>query len=155
MNPRTLPQLAFLVAIALAGALAAVQVQAAGRDCVPAVRDAWVRLPPVPMPMLAGFGRIENACAASVVIVGVRSAAFGGVELHESSVADGISRMRAVPRLRLAPRTTRRMQPGGLHLMLLRPRTMPAVGDTIAVDFDLSDGRTLRGEFVVRGADGR
>ena len=61
---------------------------AAASECVPSVKDGWVRLPPGDMPMMAGFGRIENGCKAPVTIVGVKSAAFGDVSLHETRIVD-------------------------------------------------------------------
>src|SRR3546814_3449831 len=72
------------------------------RECQPTVTDGWVRLPPVSMPMLAGFGRIDNGCAAPLVIVGASSPAFADVSVHQTSIVDGVSRMRAVPELRIA-----------------------------------------------------
>ena len=51
---------------------------------MPVVRDGWIRLVPGGMPMQAGFGRIENACAMPATIVGARSAAHASAELHET-----------------------------------------------------------------------
>ncbi len=107
------------------------------------------------MPMLAGFARIDNGCADPVLIVGASSPAFGSVELHESTLVDGISRMRAVPRLPVERHSSRQMKPGGLHLMLMQPRVMPKAGVKLRVDFELSDGRTLHGVFEVRPADAK
>ena len=53
--------------------------------------------------MLAGFVRIANPCRALVVIEGAASPAFGDVSLHETTLVDGVSRMRPVPALRIAP----------------------------------------------------
>lgn len=139
----------------LASAFSAPHALAADRGCVPVVRDAWIRMPRIAMPMLAGFARIDNGCANAAVIVGASSPAFGSVELHESTLVDGISRMRAVPRLPVGSHSSRQMKPGGLHLMLMQPRVMPKPGVKLRVDFQLSDGRTLHGEFEVRPADAR
>lgn len=128
---------------------------AAERDCLPRVRDGWVRLSPASMPMLAGFGRIDNACPVSATIVDVDSEMFGSVELHESRLVDGISRMRVVPKLRIAPQGEAGMKPGGLHLMLMRPASSLDIGDSVELQFKLEDGRTLRGAFEVRGAGAR
>src|SRR5690606_30945701 len=119
--------------------------------CDPRVSDGWVRLPPVEMPMLAGFGRIENGCATAVQIVGVRSAAFGDVSLHETTVVDGVSRMRALPRLEVAAGDSATLQPGGLHLMLMQPARPLAEGDTVPVEFLLEGGGVITGSFEVRG----
>lgn len=127
---------------------------ACARDCAPRITDGWLRLPPVAMPMLAGFGRIENACGKPVTIVGVRSPAFGEVSLHESTIVDGISRMRPLPRLTVVPGGSATLQPGGMHLMLMQPARELQVGEQIEVEFLLEGGGTLGGRFEVRGATG-
>jgi len=123
---------------------------ACARECVPQVRDGWVRLLPGGMPMQAGFGRIENNCAVPVTIVAARSPAYGSAELHETRVVDGVSRMRAVPELRIPPEGSAVLKPGGLHLMLMQPHKPLGAGSKVAIEFELQDGGVLRGEFVVR-----
>lgn len=123
---------------------------ACARDCAPQVRDAWVRLTPGGMPMHAGFGRIENACAAPVTIVAANSPSYGSVELHETRIVGGVSQMRAVPELRIAPDDSAVMKPGGLHLMLMQPKSALKPGSKVAVEFELADGGRLLGEFEVR-----
>jgi copper(I)-binding protein len=128
---------------------------AAGTACAPRVVDAWLRPPPMPMPMMAGFARIENPCAADLAVTGARSAAFAHVELHETRVVDGVSRMREVPMLPLPAEGQAVLRPGGLHLMLMRPASPPKVGERVRVDFTLADGRSFGAEFEVRAADAR
>ena len=139
---------ALVVAALIVSALTA--LPACARDCVPQVRDGWVRMPPMAMPMMAGFGRIENQCTTPVVIVGASSPAFGDTSLHETRIVDGVSRMRALPELRIAPDGVAILKPGGLHLMLMQPRAPLKPGSRIVVEFALQDGGTLRGEFEVR-----
>lgn len=141
--------------LVLAGAVFPGAAHAAGAGCLPQVRDGWLRLPPVSMPMLVGFGRIENGCGVPVSIVAASSPAFAGVSLHQTRIVDGVSRMRAVPALEIAPGTAAVMRPGGLHLMLAQPQAALAAGGRVTVEFALSDGRRLRGEFEVRSADAR
>lgn len=123
---------------------------ACARECTPQVRDGWIRLTPVKMPMMAGFGRIENRCPAPVTITGVRSPAFGDVSLHETRVVDGVSRMRALPELRIVPDGVAVLKPGGMHLMLMQPNAPLKEGSRVAVEFTLKDGGVLRGELEVR-----
>ncbi len=134
----------------LAALLGSALSPAWARDCAPQVREGWVRLLPGGLPMQAGFGRIDNPCPMPATIVGVRSPGYGSVELHESRVVDGVSRMRAVPTLRIAPEAAAVLKPGGLHLMLMQPRVPLQPGSRVAIEFDLDDGRVLRGEFVAR-----
>lgn len=137
-----------LAACLLAAVAAQSPVQAA--ECAARVKDGWVRLPPVSMPMMAGFGRIENPCARPVTIVGASSPAFAEVSLHETRVVDGVSRMRHLPELRVAPEGSAVLKPGGLHLMLMQPRAPLKDGSKVVIEFALKDGGVLRGEFVVR-----
>src|SRR3546814_3387631 len=73
------------------------------------------------MPMMAGFGRIENNCATPVTITGASSPAFDSAELHETRIVDSVNRMRHLPELRIAPGDVAVLKPGGMHLMLMRP----------------------------------
>ena len=120
------------------------------RECTATVKEGWVRMPPVAMPMMAVFGRIENPCAAPVTIVGASSPAFGEVSLHETRVVEGVSRMRHLPELRIAPDGAAMLKPGGLHLMLMQPRAPLKAGSKVVIEFALKDGGFLRGEFIVR-----
>ena len=136
--------------LAILAILAGLPLSACARDCTPQVRDGWIRLAPGGMPMQAGFARIDNACPTPATIVSASSPAYGSVELHESKVVGGVNRMRPVPELRIAPDGAAVLQPGGLHLMLMRPRAPLKPGSRVVVEFGLKDGRRLLGEFQVR-----
>lgn len=120
------------------------------KQCAPVVKDGWVRLGPVAMPMMAGFGRIENPCPQPVAVVSARSPAFGDVSIHESRVVDGVNRMRELAELPVAAKSGATLAPGGLHLMLMRPSAPLKEGDRIAVTFKLKDGREVSGELVAK-----
>ncbi|MEQ1513029.1 MAG: copper chaperone PCu(A)C [Lysobacteraceae bacterium] len=147
---------AFAYRLAAAVVLALVlSVPVVARDCRPQVREGWVRMPPggmstKAMPMMAGFGRIVNHCSTPATIVSARSPSFGSVELHETRVVDGVSKMRPVPSLRLAPDGAAILRPGGMHLMLMRPGATLKAGSRIVIEFELADGGKLLGEFEVR-----
>jgi copper(I)-binding protein len=123
---------------------------ACARECAPQVRDGWIRLTPARMPMMAGFGRIENRCPKPLTIVAVSSPAFGDASLHETRIVEGVSRMRELPELRIAPDAAAVMKPGGMHLMLMDPRAPLKEGSRVVVEFGLKDGGVLRGELEVR-----
>lgn len=138
--------------LGLIALLMAASSAATAAECAAKVSDGWVRMPPAAMPMMAGFGRIENPCAKPVTITGGSSAAFGEVELHETRVVEGVSRMRAVPELRIAPGQAAVFKPGGLHLMLMDPVATLKPGSKVAIEFTLKDGGKVLGEFVVKKA---
>jgi periplasmic copper chaperone A len=141
---RTMPRL--LLCLALCGAV----LPAFAGDCMPRVEGGWIRLLPGGMPMHAGFGRIVNACEAPVVVTNAHSPAYGSVELHETRIVDGVSRMRAVPELQVAGGGAAEMKPGGLHLMLMAPTRPLQPGAKVEIEFALQGGGTMRGTFEAR-----
>lgn len=134
----------------LALLFAAAAGPAGARECSPAMKDGWVRLPPAAMPMMAGFGRIANPCPAPVVIVSASSPAFGEVSLHETRIVDGVNRMRAIEQLRIVPDGDAVFKPGGMHLMLMHPHAPLKEGSKVVVSLKLQDGREILSELVVR-----
>jgi copper(I)-binding protein len=145
-------RIAALVALVAVSALGSGAAYGAGKPCLPVVRDAWVRLPPGNMPMMAGFGRIENRCGMPATVLRASSPSFASVELHETKLVDGVSRMRPVPELRLAPNGAAVLKPGGLHLMLMKPSAPLNPGSRVVLQFELAGGSKLLGEFEVRKA---
>lgn len=136
------------VALLLAGSAS---VHAA--ECLPTARQAWIRLPPSPaMPMMAGFLRIENACAKAVEITGADSLAFSEVSLHESRQVDGVNKMRELETLPIAAGKSVEFKPGGLHLMLYKPYAPVKEGDKPVITLKLKDGRSVPVTFEVRRA---
>jgi len=156
--PRLLPA-AVLSLVLLSGAPASARADAAPQattaTCTPHIAEGWLRAPPMPMPMMAGFARVVNPCTSGVVVTGARSEAFARVELHETSVVDGVSRMRAVAEVPVAAGGETVMRPGGLHLMLMEPASALAEGDTAEVELLLADGRSIVATFEVRAAGAR
>lgn len=142
-----------LAALALAVA-AFVALPACSGPCEPRLADGWVRLTPVAMPMSAGFGTIENPCAEPITVVAVSSPSFADVSLHETTLVDGISRMRPVEQLPVPAGGAVGLEPGGLHLMLTQPTAALVPGERVEVEFRLADGTTLRGQLQVRQPGG-
>ena len=117
---------------------------------MPTVRDAWVRLGPGSMDMLAGYARIDNACSTPVEIVSASSPAFADVSLHETRIEHGISHMRGLATLPVAAHGSVAFAPGSLHLMLMDPTKPLKAGDQVSIDFTLRDGRRIPGHFELR-----
>ncbi|UNK56785.1 copper chaperone PCu(A)C [Pseudoxanthomonas daejeonensis] len=139
-----------LVLLAMQAASAATPVPA-DPACL-SLEDGWIRMPPAPRPMLAGFGRIENRCATGQALVAVRSPRFGEVSLHETRLVDGVSRMREIERLPVAAGAEAVLQPGGLHLMLMQPDAALAEGERVPLVLVLEGGREVPATLTVRKA---
>lgn len=130
----------------------AASASAAERNCV-TVEQGWARMPPNPaMPMTAGYGVVRNGCGKAVAITGATSSGFGDVSLHETTIVDGISRMRAIERLPLAPGARAELKPGGLHLMLMDGKGALKEGQTVPLRLQLEGGGEASATLTVRKA---
>lgn len=130
----------------------AASASAAEPACV-TVEQGWVRLPPNPaMPMTAGYGVIHNGCSKAVAITGATSSSFGDVSLHETTIVDGVSRMRAIERLPLAAGARAELKPGGLHLMLMQGKDALKEGQVLPLRLQLEGGSEASATLTVRKA---
>lgn len=89
--------------------------------------------------MTAGFGRLVNTGTDEMIIAGWSSDDFGDVSLHRTVTEDGISQMRSVAQLKISPGSEQVLEPGGFHLMFMRP--VVADRQTVRLEVELSDGR--------------
>ena len=95
-----------------------------------------------PMPgrhMSAGFFVLENNTDTNIRITSATSPQFGAVEIHETTIEDGVSRMRELEVLVVPANGSVTLERGGKHLMLMRGED---VGTSITLQL-LSDGEPL------------
>lgn len=85
------------------------------------ILDVEVTAPRGGMGMSAGYLSITNNSDALVSITRVASPQYGKIELHESTLVDGVARMRPVESLEIAAGDTVTLERGGKHLMLMQP----------------------------------
>ncbi len=97
------------------------------------ISDPWSPLAP-PGRMMAGFMQLTNQGAEPVVLVAAASEHFERVEFHQTSMDDGVMRMRRIESLRVEPGQTVELRSGGYHLMLIGPRQQFRNGDEIAIE---------------------
>jgi hypothetical protein len=118
------------------------------------VREAWVADAPPVVGMTAAYLTLENRSAGEQALVGASSPAFARVEVHRTELREGIARMTPVDRLPLPPGEVVRLEPGGYHLMLIRPASPLAPGATVPLTLELADGERLEVTATVRATHG-
>lgn len=110
---------------------------------------AWIRPLPPGMKMTAGFGQLRNMGPETLELTAFASPEFGEVSLHRTEIVDGVSRMREVPSLSIAPGETVELAPGGYHLMLMMPAGPISPEQSITVHMTAGEGRVYRFELPV------
>lgn len=103
--------------------------------------DVTVTRPVPGMQMSAGYLTLRNNTDAAIAISQVASREFAAVEIHETSVDNGVAKMRRLPELLVPANGSVVLRPGGKHLMLMRPTdNLDSVslsffsGDTLVLD---------------------
>ena len=116
------------------------------------LEQGWVRAPVAGRDMTAAYGQLRNNCriAVELRLDHLPSLQADKVELHRTEVVDGVSRMRPVTELLVAPGQHVVLQPGGLHLMLhgLKPGVL--VGSEVVLWLEDNEGRVYRPHLPVR-----
>jgi hypothetical protein len=101
-------------------------VQAAGPV---EVKDAWVRAPVAGQKVVGAY--LNAVSNGNFMLVGVSSPLAGNVEVHETTVENGVMRMRPVTRVALPAGKPVRFEPGGLHLMLVDLKQLLKPGEKV------------------------
>lgn len=125
-------------------ALALLLLSACSEQCdqVVSADQGWVRKPLPGRSMTAAYMNLST-CGEQIEITGFRSPQYKRVELHETVVTDGVSAMRKVPSIVLSKTDPATLQPGGMHLMLMRPTENFDQNKPIEIVVLLSDGREV------------
>lgn len=121
-------------------ACALLMISACGNEPQPPLvaRDVVITRPMPGTTMSAGYLSLSNNSKETIRISRVASAQFESVQLHETSIEDGVARMRSIPVLEIAAGGTVTLQRGGKHLMLMRP-----TGPLETVSLRFLDGDSL------------
>jgi len=95
------------------------------------------------MKMRAGYLTLTNNSEDTITITRVTSPNFESVMLHETVIEDGIARMRSLEKIEMQAGASAILEPGGKHLMLMRPKVSADKGSADAVSLQFYDGPTL------------
>lgn len=114
-----------------------------------AVADAYGYPPLARGTAAVAYLTIRNTSDDDIVVNEFTSPLFAQVELHETSVEDGVARMRPVDRLQVPARGSATLAPGGMHLMLREPDSEIAAGVRVPLRAILSDGGRLEFDVVL------
>ena len=112
------------------------------------VEDAWVMLPP-PQSVAAAFMKIENHSDEAVVLIGAASPQAGRVEIHQSTVSDGVASMEQLERVSIPAGETLVLAPKGIHLMLFQPKGLEE-GGQVTFELAFTPERRLTTQAEVR-----
>jgi len=114
------------------------------------VTEAWIKNLPPSVPMRAGYMKLENTSAKSLSIVGVESELFMQVDIHETVKKNGMMSMQPVPVLSIPAGTAVELAPGGMHLMMMKPKETLKPGDQVSITLQFDDDSTQTLQMTVK-----
>lgn len=118
------------------------------------ITKAWVKEAPPGVKVLAGYLNISNLSHSEIHIAEIKSPDFKSVEIHHSVIEDGIAKMVKQNTLAIKAGETIKLEPGGLHLMLIKPDTRKKQGDEVTLDLYLSGESIMTIKAPVQQATG-
>ena len=109
----------------------------------PTTANLWLREAPPNARMLAAYVTVENTTDQDLKLVGAYAPDFGMTEIHKTIEVDGMLKMREQKELPLPIQSKILMEPGGLHIMLMMPKTKFKAGDEtrICLIYQDQDGK--------------
>lgn len=119
------------------------------------VRAPWVREAPPSAKVLAAYLELHNHGNRDRILNHVTSNAFDHVEIHRTEEHGGMAHMIKLPDVTVPANGKLLFQKGGLHLMLIDPKSPVKAGDNVALTLHFADGATLEMTAPVRKGDGK
>jgi len=135
-----------VVRSALIGAVCALSATAHAQAVT--VRDAWIRAP-APGQQVAG-AYMELLSRTTTTLLSVASPAAGRVELHNTTLEDGVMKMRLVGQIELPGGRPVKLAPGGVHVMLMDLKRPLKPGDKVPLTLKVEQGNNNRSIFTVQ-----
>lgn len=127
----------------LSGLFFSAGVFAAAADQV-SVHEPYVRLPPPNAQATGAFMVLKNEGRSEVQLVKADNPASRVTELHTHLNEGGVMKMRPVPAIAIPAGGEARLQPGGLHVMLIGLQAPLEEGQTLPLTLTFDDGSSKK-----------
>ncbi len=114
------------------------------------VEKAYVPEAPPVAPVMAGYLDLVNPTSSPITITGVQSPMFEQVEIHSMSMKDSMMHMEQLKQLTIPAHGKVSLDPGGYHLMLIKPKKAFHSGDMIGITLLLANGEKISLKLPVK-----
>lgn len=111
------------------------------------VDDAWVRLLPPTVTTTAAYMRFISS--VDDTLIAITSAQVERIEIHQSSMTNGVMNMSELPELALPANSEVVLSPQGTHLMLIGLKAPLQPGDKLAMTLQFAHQPALEVEAPI------
>ena len=113
----------------------------------------WSRTTAPGMPMGVAYLTITNNGKVPDALVAANTPVAARVEFHQTSFADGMARMRPLQEIVVAPGKTVKIEPGGIHLMLVDLESALVTGKRVPLTLEFRLAGRITVELDVKTGD--
>jgi copper(I)-binding protein len=155
MLKKYLPLIALLIVALMVAAQCGASSAATSRGPQIKVMEPWAR----PSPIVSGNGavymQLMNEGGSDDILLSAETDVAEVVELHETKMDGDVMKMSQVPNVKVPAGDSAMLEPGGLHLMLikLKQELVPGEKITLTLNFEKSGSMTTEVEIREMGAD--
>jgi len=115
------------------------------------IKNAYIRATPPMVPNSAAFLTIVNHSKNDITLDSISSSVAKSVEMHNSSMKDGIMSMKKVNKIVIKANSFTRLKPGSFHIMLFGIKNKPLkLGDFHEINFSFSNGERITSSLEVK-----
>lgn len=118
------------------------------------IHDPWVRASLGNAPNSAAYMTLETTGDEADHLIGGETPVAERVELHTTTMEDGVARMRQVEAVEVAPGEPAVLEPGSFHVMLVDLTETLEEGATIPLTLTFEGAGSVELELPVRGLAG-
>ena len=113
----------------------------------------WSRATAEGMPMGVAYLSITNNGKVADALLAASSPAAARVEIHQTTLVDGVARMRPLPEVEITPGATVQIGPGGIHVMLVDLKAPLAPGKTVPLTLDFRVAGRITVQLSIEARD--
>lgn len=115
-----------------------------------AIDHPWARATPPGAPVAGGYLTITNTGTEPDRLLGGSSNAAEAVQIHESTMTDGVARMRPAENgIAIAPGETLKLEPGAAHIMFVDPAKPLKDGERFPATLSFEKAGAVAVEFAI------
>ena len=100
---------------------------------LPEAQNPWLRAAPPNAKMMAAYVTLNNNSGQDWKLIGAFAPDFNMAEIHQTIEVDGMLKMREQKQLPLPKGGSLKLQPGGLHVMLMMPKGPIKTGESVKI----------------------
>jgi copper(I)-binding protein len=114
------------------------------------VEQAWARVSAPGVPVSAAYMTLQNTAKQADALLSAESPRAASVQIHSTSMDGGVMRMREVEAVELPAGASVKLEPGGLHIMLMGLSAPLVAGETLPLTLKFRHAGTVQLELPVR-----